>query len=423
MGEILELAERYWAGEIDPREHLRVTGKTEVLAPHVWFLHAWANVTAIETEPGLVLIDTGNFATREKTFAAVRAFDERPVHTAIYTHGHVDHACGLPPFLKEAEQLGWPRPRIIGHRNVGARFDRYRATAGYNAIVNARQFSIRPTWPTEYDYPDEVYDVTTRVEVGSTVLELHHARGETDDHTWVWWPDRRILFTGDQFFWTAPNAGNPQKAQRYAADWAASLREMLACEAELLVPGHGVPIAGADRIRQALGDTAEWLEVLVDETIARMNAGMPLETIVREVQPPAHLVERPYLRVVYDEPEYVVRNVWRLNGGWWDGVPSHLKPAPQADLGREIAGLAGGVKALVRRGRALLEAGEPRLAAHLVDWAVAAEPDNAEAHATRAELYETLARVSPALMTRGIYAAAAKESAGLAHAPARPDRQ
>jgi glyoxylase-like metal-dependent hydrolase (beta-lactamase superfamily II) len=410
VGAVLDLAERFWSGAADGRELLRPTGTTEEVAPGVFFLHAFANVTAIRTEDGLVLVDTGNYAARAKTFEAVRAWDGAPLAAAIYTHGHVDHACGLPPFLAEAAARGRPRPRIIGHRNVVARFARYRATAGFNATINARQFSIPASWPTDYDEPDTVYDATYRLDVGGTVLELCHARGETDDHTWIWDGARRIVFTGDQFFWVAPNAGNPQKVQRYAAEWAASLRAMSARGAEMLIPGHGVPVVGVARVRQALDDTAEWLETLVRETVARMNAGMALEAIVAQVKPPVHLADRPYLQPVYDEPEYVVRNIWRLYGGWWDGIASHLKPAPEAAVGREVAALAGGVRVLVTRARALAEAGDWALAAHLIDWATAAAPDDAGAHAARADIYEARAGAASALMTRGIFAAAARDS-------------
>lgn len=411
MGEILDLAERFWQGAVPPRDLWRPTGKREEVAPGVVFIHSWANVTVLRTDAGLVLIDTGNFTARDRTFAAVRAVDPSPVTAAVYTHGHVDHACGLPPFLAEAAEKGWPRPRIVGHRNVARRFDRYRATAPFNALINARQFSVPPAWPTEYDYPDTEYDSTLRLDAGGVTLELAHARGETDDHSWIWWPDRRILFTGDLFFWVAPNAGNPQKVQRYAAEWAAALRAMAERRAELLIPGHGVPILGADRVRRALTDTAEWLEHLVKETLTRMNAGATLESIVSEVRPPAHLADRPYLQPVYDEPEFVVRNIWRLYGGWYDGLPSHLKPASEAEIGREVARLAGGVGTLVDRARALLTSGDLPLASHLIDWAVAAEPENREAHLARAQIYEARARSAEALMTRGIFSAAAKESA------------
>ena len=411
MGAVLELAERFWRGDIRGPELVRATGAVEEIASGVLFVHAFANVTALRTGDGLVLVDTGNYRARDRTFAAVRAWDASRLAAGVYTHGHVDHACGLPPFLDEARTRNWARPRIVGHRDVARRFDRYRATAAWNGAINARQFSIPPSWPTEYQYPDTIYEATSRLDVGGVTLELTHARGETDDHTWLWWPARRTLFTGDLFFWVAPNASNPQKVQRYAGEWAAALRAMASRGAELLMPGHGVPIVGASRVRQALEDTAEWLETLERETLARMNAGASLEQIVAEVRPPAHLADRPYLQPVYDEPEFVVRNVWRLYGGWWDGVASHLKPAPEAALGREVAALAGGVSALVARAKTLAAAGDLVLASHLADWAVAAAPHDRAAHTARAEIYEARANASPALMTRGIFAAAARDSA------------
>ena len=410
-GPIRELAERFWSGEVPASQLWKPTGQTEELSPGVVFLHTFANMTVVRTGAGLLLVDTSNYAARARTFALVRAVDPGPVFAAIYTHGHADHALGLPPFLAEARERGWPRPRIVGHRNVAARFARYRLTNAYNALINARQFGIEPSWPMDYEEPDVVYDATLPFAAGEVTLELHHARGETDDHTWIWWAERRILWTGDQFIWVAPNAGNPQKVQRYAAEWAVSLRAMRALEPELLIPGHGMPIIGRVRIAQALGDTADWLETLERQTVARMNEGATLDAILAEVQPPAHLAARPYLQAVYDEPEYVVRNVWRLYGGWWDGVPSHLKPAREAEIGREVASLAGGVDRLAARAQDLAQSGDLALAAHLIDWAVAVDPDDRAAHAARAQIYEARSRAAAALMTRGIFAAAARESA------------
>ena len=86
-----------------------------------------------------------------------------------------------------------------------------------------------------------------------------------------------------------------------------------------------------------------------------MNAGARLDEVLHTVRAPAHLVDLPYLRPVYDEPEFVVRNVWRLYGGWWDGNPATFKPAPERDLAGELAALAGGAAALADRALALLE--------------------------------------------------------------------
>ena len=126
---------------------------------------------------------------------------------------------------------------------------------------------------------------------------------------------------------------------------------------EILLPGHGLPIVGGARVHQALSEGAELLETIVEQTLALMNEGAGLEDIVHNVSVPDELLQRPYLRPIYDEPEFVVRNIWRLYGGWYDGDPSHLKPASPAALAAELASLAGGAGRLAERAREELEAG------------------------------------------------------------------
>ena len=106
-----------------------------------------------------------------------------------------------------------------------------------------------------------------------------------------------------------------------------------------------------------------------------------------------------------------MRNLWRCFGGWHSGVPSELKPAPRAQLAKELADLSGGVEKLLERASALLAAGDARLAAHLVDWAADAAPTSREVHAARAAVYGALMKSASSTMSRGIYGAAARESA------------
>jgi alkyl sulfatase BDS1-like metallo-beta-lactamase superfamily hydrolase len=300
---------------------------------------------------------------------------------------------------------------VVAHELVPARFDRYKLTAGYNGVINARQFKMpRFRWPTEYRYPDVTYRLRHDIDIGGERFELHHGKGETDDHTWIWVPERRTLCSGDLFIWASPNCGNPQKVQRYPREWSAALREMDALGAELLLPGHGWPIAGADRVHQALTDTADLLDHLVDETLALMNAGARLDDIVHTVRAPDHLLEKPYLRPVYDEPEFVVRTVWRLYGGWYDGNPAHLKPAPDGELAAELAALAGGAAVLADRAVALAAEGDLRLAGHLAELAAQAAPDDAGVHRVRAQVFAQRAGDELSTMSRGVFSWAADES-------------
>jgi alkyl sulfatase BDS1-like metallo-beta-lactamase superfamily hydrolase len=422
--DLMALFERIWHADPEAQRELAalprgvyrvdVTPETAVFVPRGFGV--CSNVAVFRTRAGLLMVDTGNPNAAQALFEAVRAWDVAPLRIALYTHGHGDHVHGTGPFDEEAREQGWAGPRVLAHEALPRRFDRYRETAGYNAIINQRQFGARNVLPAgasterHFRYPDETYDESLTLELGGEPFELYHGRGETDDHTWVWAPQRRIVCTGDFFISVFPNAGNPQKVQRYPLEWAAALRRMVEKQPELLIPGHGAVISGAERVRQALEDTAEVLEGLHHETVRLMNEGATLDEIIHTVRVPERYLRRPYLHVTYDDPEFIVRNVWRLLGGWYDGNPAHLKPAPDGELATEVAALAGGVAALIARARALAAAGELRLAGHLAQLAVQAAPDDREARRAHAEVYEQRAAAEPTLMAKGIFGAAARES-------------
>ncbi|GAA4874058.1 alkyl sulfatase dimerization domain-containing protein [Saccharopolyspora cebuensis] len=414
MTDLLDYADRVWRGEETMKAYhsgaLRAEGLHEV-APDVWTWPAFGNVHVFPTAEGLFCFDTGSAATAPDLFAATRARTDAALHTAVYSHGHIDHVFGTAPFDADAARRGLPRPTVLAHENVPHRFRRYQASQGYNSTINQRQFQNPGIeWPAEFRFPDLTVAEATTVRLGELSVRLRHARGETDDHLTAWLPDRGILCTGDLFIWSCPNPGNPQKTQRYALEWAQALRRMAALDAELLLPGHGVPIVGAQRVRTALLDTAELLQTLHDQTLAAMNAGATLDEVLREVTAPDELLRKPYLRPSYDEPEFIVRNVWRHYGGWYDGDPAHLKPAPTGDLAGEIARLAGGGAALAERARELLAAGELRLAGHLAQFAVDADPADHLAHAARVEVFVALRAAATSTMAKGVYGWAVAES-------------
>jgi alkyl sulfatase BDS1-like metallo-beta-lactamase superfamily hydrolase len=398
----------------------RINFQLSQVATGVAMVEAFSHCVLFETDDGLVAFDTSSVQGAERVVSAIRGWRKEKFHSLVYTHGHLDHVGGCGAFIADAEANGKPRPRIIGHDNVAKRFDRYNFTSGYNMVINQRQFGQfsrrgyemqdgNSFLPEATAKPDVTYADQMNIEVGGMAIELKHAKGETDDHTWAWIPKHKAICAGDFFIWCFPNAGNPQKVQRYPVEWAVAMRDMANQGAELFLPAHGLPIEGKTRIQGVLNNVAESLEFLVKETVDRMNQGARLDEIIHEVKIDPAVLETPYLQPIYDEPEFVVRNIWRMYGGWYDGNPAHLKPAPESALALELATLAGGALNLAERGHALKET-DPRLACHLAELAVQADPDNHALHEIRAGIYQHRRGLQTSLMAKGIFGAAANES-------------
>lgn len=418
MVDIRDLSEQMWTGAADTAAvhpvHARYPEGQEI-AGGVLFYKGIASANTIDTGAGLVMLDTGAVNDTRPLHTAVRSWrPDVPLVRAVFSHHHVDHIFGVGPFQEEAQAKGWPAPTVIGHAHIARNFDRYKLTAGWNTAINVRQFALpmgRFRWQETYRYPDETYEERHEFRAGALTFVLRHGLGETDDATWTWIPERRLLAPGDLFIWAAPNAGNPQKVQRYASDWAAALREMAALEPELMLPGHGLPVFGKDRIVAALTDTADLLDGIEQQVLAMMNSGTTLDYILHHVELPADLLEKPYLRPVYDDPQFIIRNIWRRYGGWYEGEPDLLLPAPRAQQAREWVTLAGGIQPVLDRAAALAKAGDLRLACHLVEFAVLAEPGAAAAHELRRQVYADRARLQTSSMAQNILNHAALASA------------
>jgi len=195
----------------------RITHEFSELNARVGMVEAFSHSIVFRTDAGLVAFDTSNEHGGERCVNAIRQWDKAPFHSIIFTHGHIDHVGGCGAFIDDNHAT-----QVVAHENVARRFERYRLTNGYNHVINERQFGQfrrrgydlagqAQFLPTSTPEPDITYSHRHSLKVGDTHFELHHAKGETDDHTWAWIPSERAICAGDFFIWAFPMRVIPKK--------------------------------------------------------------------------------------------------------------------------------------------------------------------------------------------------------------------
>jgi len=355
----------------DAIEDARDKSRIVELAPRSYLIRLpIVNAVYFDTDAGGVLVDTGMGPAGPAVLDRIRSVSDKPLHTIIYTHGHVDHAYGTWAALEAGES-----PQIIAHANLPARFERYLKLRGSIAQYMSQPEDQLPMTRDDLVWPTQTFHDRLELEIGGETFVLQHHRGETDDHLYVWVPGRGALASGDYYQGFLPNAGNGKRVQRHIEDWALALREMASLEPRVLLPAHGEGSTDAAQIRRDLDRLAEAFESISQQTIEGLNRGLRKDEVVRDVELPEHLAEDPKLREHYVSVQDVAKMVAMQYTGWWDDWPSHWTPVDSVTLSRSIVDEMGGMERLVERAREILET-DSRLASQYADWAFEADPSD-----------------------------------------------
>ena len=131
---VLDLSARFIdSGRADGPPN-RVSHELSELTDGVALVEAFSHVVTVRTDDGLVAFDSSGPGSGSG-FLSLRRWNADPIHTLIYTHGHIDHVGGSSAVAEEARQKSRPLPQVVGHANLPLRMDRYRATNGYNKVI------------------------------------------------------------------------------------------------------------------------------------------------------------------------------------------------------------------------------------------------------------------------------------------------
>lgn len=377
------------------------------------------NSLAAETDAGVVVLDASGYRHAEGMIATLREHTDSPVHAIVYSHGHHGYNAAVDVWQRHNDERGDPPPRLVAHENVLHRYARYRETEQLQLRMMSVQFPAREPVPLDvlatglrlHDPTETFADHMTLVD-GARRIELIWAPSEVDDAIALWFPDDGLLCGGAATpGFTIPNIGTPLRTQRFTIRWAETLEHLAELGATRLMTEFGPMIEGDDIRVQLLatGDALRWLRA---EVVRRMNLGMDEAEILDDMSYPDDLFDQPWMRPTYGAPDYIVRDLYREENGWWDRNPTTLHPAPKAEAAEAVLSGIADPQAVLDRARELADGGDTQLALHVIDLLALAPGDDpivVDARALKAELCRTRAKEIDPFVSKSCY----RSSAGL----------
>jgi len=359
------------AHELAPANAERATE----IAPGIWMSPGLSNSYLICTDEGRVVINTGMGFEGPVHRALYDEVDDSAIRYVILTQGHYDHVGGIEHFLSGTTDVvahaSWRTWRDDNERLASFRVNNSAFAFMDRVLAGMKTTKERfPDASQAQGSPEPTIEVTDRLTltIGERTLELISVPGgETTDSLVVWLPEERICFSGNTFgplFAHVPNLVTI-RGDRYrdALTVIESIETVRALGAEVLVTGHFDPVVGADLIDGELGRLRDAVQYLHDETVAGMNAGTDVHTLMRTIRLPEHLdIGEGYGKASWD-----VRAIWENYAGWFHHASTtELYDVPATAVQADLVELAG-AEAILDRASARLEAGEVLEAIHLAE--------------------------------------------------------
>ena len=359
---------------------------------HVAVGYALANSILIEGENTNIIIDTtGTEETAREVKALFDAINPNPVESIIYTHNHADHTYGATVFAEGSS------PDIYAHSTTEIYLSRVigilrpiissRSNRMFGNALPKEQVEnngIGPFLEIGRDgrkpgllYPTKTFTDQIEFEAAGHKIQLFHAPGETNDQLFVWLPEKKALFPGDNFYKTFPNLytirGTPY---RDLVGWVNSIDMMRYLEPEYLVPSHTRPIVGKEKINTLLTTYRDAIQFVHDQTVRLMNLGLDPNEIAEQLVLPKHLGDSPYLKEFYGTPAWSAKNVFSGYLGWFDGNPSTLKPLPLKDEAEKMIQLSGDWDSLFKVAEDAFLTDDFQWSLQLTDYLLRSRPDD-----------------------------------------------
>jgi glyoxylase-like metal-dependent hydrolase (beta-lactamase superfamily II) len=178
-----------------------------------------------------ILIDPGHSRHLGTVFSQMEGDGISPegIDLLIITHAHPDHFEGVDSFLGKPVRIAMAK-------------DEERYLMGSGKLLFEEMSQGLPKFRVDF------YLREGALHVGRELFEIIKTPGHSPGSLCLYWPRRKVLFTGDVIFYggigrTDFPEGDPESLKR-------SIERLSQLETEILLPGHGEILSGRDRVVQ-----------------------------------------------------------------------------------------------------------------------------------------------------------------------------
>ena len=241
---------------------------------------------------------------------AVRTVSDRPIRYLVDTHFHFDHAFGNAAFGADTVVIGHEATRTLlgpealhGRTYRGyvdglpARVEQLRQQAGAEPAPEKRRDLVaqadsleayaRELATLSLVPPRLTFSERASVDLGNREVQLLFlGRGHTAGDVVVFLPREHILCSGDFF-----NGYIGYMGDAYVDEWADSLDRLARLDFETVVPGHGTPFKGKEKIALVQACLRDLWRQVVD----LRRAGVPADEAAPRVDLRVHAAHFPPL--------------------------------------------------------------------------------------------------------------------------------
>jgi len=410
--------------------------KIHRIGDNVYSAVGWSgcNTIAVVGSDGIIIVDTGtDLQSAQEVATELRKMTDKPARAIIYTCFHLDHIGGVKGFASDAD-VKQGRVAIIAHETflanvirqgrtiapaLGARtaynFGNFLEGADIEGMNNGTGPLPRRNVKASFIAPTMTFAKTLDITIAGIAMHLVHVPSEAADEIAVFLPESRTLLSSEVIPAQHFPALHPLRGEAYRdpVAWYRSIDLLRGFKAAAMVPSHGLPVIGEDKVEEVLRNYRDAIQFVHDQTVRHMNKALVPDELAETIRLPPHLADyKPWLQEFFGSVSQSVRAIYQGYLGWFEGDPIALAPLPRVERARREIDAMGGRERVLAVAQTAFDDADLQWSAELATRLIRADRSDTAARQLKAAAFRRLGYAQINATWRNWYLSAARELEG-----------